>query len=259
MGTHGARTKGGSGQSGTHRQIDQETGTGQGPGVRVLPQLSGPGLGGALSPCSQAVGLGSGAHAERPQGLGLSFAFRILVIDVAAHGSRVHSCRERPLGGGEGGRGPAAHTPAHTHPWVRRVFRSRACGSKAGHRAKDRVQVVRRGHRLHAHHPRWPPPPPDAWHPEPAVSQMDLEDAALPQHQRPCAHGARPASRGQRAAPPGPQLPSGACPPTPDRNPRPSQPAEPLGARPPTPDRSPHPPLPACRPPRAGPPLPGPS
>lgn len=107
----------------------------------------------ALSPRSQAVGLGSGTRTERPGGLGLSFAFRVLVIDVAAHGSRVHSCRKRPLGGGEGGRGPAAHTPADTHPWVRRVFRSRACGSRAGHRAKDRVRVVRRG-------PQTPRPPP---------------------------------------------------------------------------------------------------
>lgn len=107
----------------------------------------------ALSPRSQAVGPGSGARAEQPRGLGLSFAFRVLVIDVAAHGSRVHSCRERPLGGREDGREPEAHTLAHTHPWVRRVFRSRACGSRAGHRAKDRVRVVRRG-------PQTPCPPP---------------------------------------------------------------------------------------------------
>lgn len=48
-------------------------------------------------------------------GLGLYFILRVLVVDVAAHASRVHSCRERlqvGVGGREGawdsGWGPGA-------------------------------------------------------------------------------------------------------------------------------------------------------
>lgn len=187
----------------------------------------------ALSPRSQAVGPGSGARAERPRGLGLSFAFRVLVIDVAAHGSRVHSCRERPLGGREGGREPEAHTPAHTHPWVRRVFRSRACGSRAGHRAKDRVWVVRRG-------PQTPSPPPHR-----GLLRVQAPPSLGPRlpgwtcrMQRCCC-----TSVGEHAAPGRPPggstrrpLPASSSPrglPALPTDPHPSQPAEPLGPRPP--------------------------
>lgn len=89
---------------------------------------------------------GSGAqvspHHESHCGLGLDLAFGVPVIDVAAHRTGVHACGGRPLGWvggtveGWGGQGRHADHPGHTHPWVRRGFHSRACGSRAGHRAE---------------------------------------------------------------------------------------------------------------------------
>lgn len=97
-----------------------------------------------------ALGQGPARMGPRPAegagGLGLNFALGVLVIDVAAHGSGVHSCRERREGGRKRGGGWAhPDPPGHTHPWVRRVFRSRACGSRAGRRARNRTGAVRPG------------------------------------------------------------------------------------------------------------------
>lgn len=56
----------------------------------------------------------------------------------------------RVVGRGGGGRGQRLPKSGHTYPGVRRVFRSRACGSRAGHRAGGRTGV-RRGSRLFPH------------------------------------------------------------------------------------------------------------
>lgn len=70
------------------------------------------------------------------RGLGLNFALWVSVVDVAADSSSVHPCRQRrKVVGCRGGRALDPRPPGHTHPWVRRVFHSRACGSRAGHRA----------------------------------------------------------------------------------------------------------------------------
>lgn len=84
------------------------------------------------------------------RGLGLNGAFRVSVIDVAAHSSSVHSYGDRQLewptrdkmGPGQEEGVPTPHTPGHTHPWVQRGFHNRACGSRAGHHAVGRTGTV---------------------------------------------------------------------------------------------------------------------
>lgn len=151
------------------------------------PQHAGPGLAGAV------VGLGGGhsplvakqwapgqgpaqagqCPAEGPGGLGLNLALGVLVIDVAANSSGVHPCGERGKGGRGGveeGRLRIPDPPGHTHPWVRKVFRSRACGSRAGRRARDEMGagVRSEGNGVHTPHSPWWLPP---GLPEPSSSQ----------------------------------------------------------------------------------------
>lgn len=197
------------------------------------PQHAGPGLAGAE------VGLGGGhsplvakqwapgqgpaqagqCPAEGPAGLGLNLALGVLVIDVAANSSGVHPCGER----GKGGRGGVEEggpripdPPGHTHPWVRKVFRSRACGSRAGRRARDEMGGVRsEGHGVHTPHSPWWLPP---GLPEPSSSQS-LGQVGSPWGswrggQRRHATGHQGTTPTARHPPPAPPVP-GSCAPRP--------------------------------------------